>query len=120
MSEPHIPLPDEPTSEPALAERRAAPRYECDLPATSEALGSDGSRAEISRILNISATGIGLLSKTQVKPGSILVIKLQSANLKLSRPLPVRVMHATVQDGEWLLGCAFVRKVNEDDLQGLL
>jgi hypothetical protein len=32
----------------------------------------------------------------------------------------VRVMHATQQPGGWLIGCAFVRRLSEEDLQTLL
>jgi hypothetical protein len=75
----------------------------------------------VAQITDISATGIGLLLNSSIKPGTVLVITLQGANQKLSRPIPVRVMHATRQDEKtWRLGCSFIRKVSEDDLHALL
>ncbi|MFL5241503.1 MAG: PilZ domain-containing protein [Gemmataceae bacterium] len=102
-------------------ERRAAPRYECNLQTTGHVLGPKGGNAWVATITNISATGIALLHRGRIKPGTVLVITLQSNNHKLSRPMPVRVMHATAKENDqWLLGCAFVRKMNEEDLQTLI
>jgi hypothetical protein len=73
------------------------------------------------RIHNLSATGIGLRVQQPLKPGMGLVILLQSRRRQLSRPLAVRVMHATpLADGDWLLGCQFVRRLSEQDMQELL
>jgi hypothetical protein len=110
-----------PANFPLEEERRGAPRHSCDVPASWREWGTRGSSSWVARIHNISATGIGLTTTYRVKPGSVLVIHLQDKNHNLSRPLPVRVMHATQQaDGTWLLGCAFVRRVSEEDLQSLL
>jgi hypothetical protein len=101
-------------------ERRAAQRFTCNLQTTGHTLGPRGGNTWVATITNISSTGIGLIHRCRVKPGTVLVIKLQSNSQKLSRPLPVRVMHATPQENEeWLLGCAFVRKISEEDLQTL-
>jgi len=108
--------------EPSVDDRRAATRYPLSLQTTGHVLGGPrGHVPWVAHISDISATGIGLVFNSRIKPGTVLVITLQGANQKLSRPIPVRVMHATAQDDKtWRLGCAFVRKVNEEDLQGLL
>jgi hypothetical protein len=78
----------------------------------------DTSRATVH---DFSATGIGLLVPAALPLGTTFVLTLQTAPQRLSPPLPVRVMHATRQaDGNWLLGCQFVRRLTEQDLQGLL
>lgn len=105
----------------AGSDRRQATRYTCNVSATGHILGPRGGASWVATITNISATGIGLIHRAKVKPGTVFVIKLQSGNQKLSRPLPVRVMHASpIGNEEWLLGCAFVRKINEEDLQSLI
>jgi hypothetical protein len=107
--------------EPSLDDRRTAQRHALNLQTTGHVLGPRGALSWVAKITDISATGIGLVYGSRIKPGTVLVITLQGANQKLSRPIPVRVMRAVLQeDDSWLLGCAFVRKLNEEDLQALL
>jgi hypothetical protein len=111
----------EPASKLTEAERRAAQRFQCDLVTTGHVLGPRGNISWVAKVANISTHGVGLLYRSRVKPGTVLVITLQGANHKLSRPMPVRVMHVRQESPDtWLLGCAFVRKVNEEDLHALL
>jgi hypothetical protein len=108
-------------NEPSVDDRRMAQRYPLNIQTTGHVLGPRGGLSWVAEITDISATGIGLLYGSRIKPATVLVITLQGANQKLSRPFPVRVMRATLQeDNSWLHGCAFIRKVNEEDLQGLL
>ena len=102
-------------------ERRSAERHECSFQTEGYQLGAHGSKSWVATITNISATGVALVLRHRVKSGTVLVIKFQSGNLNLSRPIPVRVMHVQPHsEGTWLHGCAFVRKVREEDLQSLL
>jgi hypothetical protein len=102
-------------------ERRAAPRYPLDLQTTGHVLGPRGVVPWVARITDISATGIGMLFGSRIKPGTVLVITLQGGNHKVSRPIAVRVMRAAVHDETtWKLGCEFIRKLKEEDLQDLL
>jgi hypothetical protein len=113
----------EPEGEPRLSEveRRSAQRYPCNLLTTGHVLGPRGNISWVAKVVNISTHGVGLLYRSRVKPGTVLVITLQGANQKLSRPMPVRVMHVRQEGPEtWLLGCEFVRRVNEEDLLALL
>ena len=72
-------------------------------------------------IQDVSATGIGLRVRQALKPGTVLVLTLQTRDHHLSRPLPVRVIHATaLADGEWLAGCQFIRPLNGQDLRALV
>ncbi len=104
-----------------MVERRAAERHECNIQTEGCQLGSLGSKSWAATVKNISATGVALILRHRVKPGTVLVIKFQSGNLNLSRPIPIRVMHVQPQaEGAWLHGCAFVRKLREEDLHSLL
>src|SRR5262245_7294184 len=98
-------------------ERRGAQRYPCDLqPCWTESGSALGESAD-ARVYNISATGISLDTPGQVRPGSVLVVKLLSPQSGLSRPLVVRVIHSTAQpNGRWLSGGAFVRRLSDKDL----
>lgn len=102
-------------------ERRRAERYPCSLQPFWRVEGQEQADAPPAQIQNISATGIGLRIGQPLKAGTVLVIKLQSADRRLSRPLPARVMHATPQaEGDWLVGCQFVRKLSDEDMQAVL
>jgi len=121
MSAQNGPLEGGARKESSVDDRRGATRYPLSMQTTGHLLGPRGHVPWVAQITDISATGIGLLLNSSIKPGTVLVITLQGANQKLSRPIAVRVMHATRQDEtSWRLGCSFVRKVNEEDLHALL
>ena len=69
---------------------------------------------------DISATGIGLITPHPVRPGTVLVLRLASRTRGVSRPIVVRAMHATAQDGGgWLIGAVFVRRLSAEALREL-
>ena len=74
------------------AERRSSPRFPCNLQPSWHDTGA-GPQPELMKVHNISSVGIGLLVSEPVKPGTVLMIQLQSGDRPRSRPLPVRVMH---------------------------
>jgi len=115
-------LSQEQSADPALqADRRGAERYPCDLQPFWRIAGEDHADAPPANIQDVSATGIGLRVRQSLKPGTVLVLTLQTRDHRLSRPLPVRVMHATaLADGEWLAGCRFIRPLNGQDLRELV
>lgn len=102
-------------------DRRRAERYECDLhPLWSEWGTAKGDSSRV-RVHNISATGLGLITPARIPPGRVIVVKLLSETHGLSRPLLVRIMHSTQQqDGNWLSGGTFVRRLDESYLAMLL
>lgn len=103
------------------AERRREARYPCGLRFFWSEPGPQPTAARSGTISDISATGVGLLVNGPVKPGTILILKLQGNDQRVSRPLPARVMHVTARDdGAWLVGCAFLRRLNNEDLQAVL
>jgi hypothetical protein len=116
----HEETPSAPPASPILeSDRRGAERHACDAQ-PFWLLCDLKSDAPPARIRDVSRTGIGLLVKETIKAGTVLVIKLQTRDQWLSRPLPVRVMHATLQeDGDWLIGCQFVRALSNQDLHEL-
>jgi hypothetical protein len=102
-------------------DRRGAERYPSDVQPSWRMLGGQTGESRVGKVHNISTTGISLMLKHWIKPGKVLVVRLQSREGNLSRPLPVRVMHATAQvDGDWLVGCMFVRTLSGEELQMLV
>jgi hypothetical protein len=101
-------------------ERREAPRFPSDLEAWGQTWGPSGGKGWVAPVTDLSADGIALYFKYRVRPGTALVLTLHSQNRRLLRPLSVRVAHSTLQDnGDWVLGCHFVRKLSSEDLQSL-
>jgi hypothetical protein len=102
-------------------DRRGAARYSCDGQPFWRLAGPCSADSSLAGVRDVSTTGIGLCSKERLKPGIVFVLTLQGRDQRLSRPLPVRVMHSTRQeDGDWLVGCQFVRRLTEQDLHALL
>jgi PilZ domain len=102
-------------------DRRGEERFPCDLRPFWGAQDANRADSPIASVRDVSTTGIGLRVWQGLKPGLVLVIRLETREKKLSRPLPVRVMHATQQaEGDWLIGCQFVRPLSDQDLRELL
>jgi hypothetical protein len=103
------------------AEQRLAPRFATPCQPAWRELGTNWGNSRLAKVYNISATGVGLLCTHWIKPGTVLILTLTNECQQPSRPMSVRVMHATQQpDGQWLVGGAFTRKLSDAELQRLL
>ncbi len=109
-------------SESAGAERRVRVRY----PTDRESLCQRGEgRLDhawwLARVVDISSTGIGIILRQKFPSGTLLTIELQNSSGDLSRTLQTKVVHTTTHpEGGWVLGCAFVNPLTEDDLKVFL
>ena len=102
-------------------ERRRAERYPCDLQPSWRILGKPSGESWGASVHDLSATGISLRVRCWIKPGTVLVVRLHGKGERFSRPLPVRVMHATARgEGEWLVGGIFVRALPEDEVRQIV
>jgi hypothetical protein len=55
------------------------------------------------------------------EPGTTLIVELSAKPKGILRPLPVRVIHATLEKkGHWLIGCSFASPLSADQLQAFL
>jgi hypothetical protein len=115
-------LAPEPSEAPVSpAERRGAERFPCSLQPFWSVVGEEQAESPSASVRDVSATGIGLIVGHPIKPGTVLVLRLQTRDQRLSRPLPARVMHSTARpDGDWLVGCQFVRRLTDEDMWALL
>jgi hypothetical protein len=121
MSQNNGPTSPKQVAHPLEEDRRMAERFPCELQTTGHTLGPYGNVTWVAQITDISTTGIGLQFRSRVKLGTVLVITLRNASHALSRPLPVRVLRVTQLDEQtWQLGCAFIRKLKEEDLLAVL
>jgi hypothetical protein len=72
-------------------------------------------------MLDVSQSGIGLLTDRPLESGTFLQIELPSIRRKHLKPRLVRVTHSKPQPGgEWAVGGVFLRGLTEEELQVLL
>jgi hypothetical protein len=116
MPEHNEPL--ESTAAATECERRRAARHRCDLQPSWRILGKSSGESWGASVHDLSATGISLRVRCWIKPGTVLVVRLHGKGERFSRPLPMRVMHATARgEGEWLIGGIFVRALHEEEVR---
>jgi hypothetical protein len=102
-------------------ERRAWVRYSSSQEPLWRFFGMRTEEAWPAKVHDISVTGIGLLIERPLKPRTMLTVNLRGRTHNLSQPMLVRVNHVTGQpDGKWLVGCSFINRLSDDDLQALL
>jgi PilZ domain len=71
-------------------------------------------------LVNISETGIGFYSDWPLEQGTILILK-HSSQAKHLVVLTAKVIHSTKHEkGNWLVGCAFAKRLEPEDLEDLL
>ena len=65
----------------------------------------------------VSAGGVGITLCYPFKPGTYLAVELQTTE-GMVRTLMVRVVHVHDQtDGQWRLGCEFIKPLSESDME---
>jgi hypothetical protein len=73
------------------------------------------------QVLNISASGVGLLVRQAIETGTLLTVELAPGAQERPRTMLACVVHAAAQEpGEWALGCNFIHELDEDDLHALV
>jgi|SRR5581483_1337253 len=104
---------------PAPPDKRTWMRFPTNIKATYQKIGDAEQLAYSARVLNLSASGIGLLVKDAIETGALLSLDLVGASA--SRTILACVVHATTHGNDELaLGCNFIRELGEEDLQALL
>src|SRR5579884_3997074 len=75
----------------------------------------------VADLRDVSLTGLGLVVNRSFTPGTVLTVRLQTGSRKFTRTMLVRVKHCAAQsNSDSLVGCSFVVKLKDDDLQDLL
>jgi hypothetical protein len=72
------------------------------------------------RVVNVCPGGVGLLVNKRVAPDTLLGVQVPGGKGAQHRVL-ARVIHVTPQPfGQWLLGCAFLGEISDQELQAFL
>lgn len=97
-------------------DRRGEARHACSLEATSQPLEVGETLSWGAVVTNISAGGLAVKICYPFKPGTYLSVDLQSPGGML-RTLIVRVLHVCDEmDGQWRLGCEFLKPLTQSDM----
>jgi PilZ domain-containing protein len=106
---------------PARGELRVAERFPCDVPASCQP-PSDwkrGGKKWVARVRNVSTHGLCLVLSRRFERGAGLAIELVGRDGNSSSTLLARVMNVRLEDDSWVLGCAFVSPLSDEELQSL-
>ncbi len=108
---------------PTPPDQRTWLRFPCDVRASYQFVAGDNAEPESyeARVENISPSGIALVVPDPVETGVLLSIEIHAAAGTAARTILACVVHAArQQDGQWALGCNFIRELSEADLQVLV
>jgi hypothetical protein len=79
---------------------------------------SEGQLPCQARVRDVSAFGLGLELPHPVEPGTVLAADLESPDRSVVRNVLARVVHVTArQAGQWIVGCALIGELSDDDLR---
>jgi serine/threonine protein kinase len=110
----------EPTPPPPRENRRAAPRYPSAVEARCWPLQNTSHRWD-AEVQDVSLTGIRLELDRRFEPGSVLTVAVSDSQWGSVSTWLVRVRWVRAGAAKkWLIGCAFVNALCEDDLHALL
>ncbi len=113
-------LPPKSSGQPKV-ERRAAVRFGCDLDSRCRRITTGEKDFWSGKILNISATGIGLMVGRRFELGTLLGITLQGNDENSVHTVMARVANVRREEGNrWILGCAFTTRLSEDEILALV
>lgn len=103
------------------SDQRTWMRFPCNIQVAIQPIGGENAPQIPAQVLNISASGIGLLVKQPIETGVLLNVNMHGGPGKGDRTILACVVHVTTQvEDEWALGCNFIRELSEEDLNALL
>jgi c-di-GMP-binding flagellar brake protein YcgR len=102
------------------SDQRQWKRFPCQVTARYQMVASDDARHRDAQVLDISATGVGLLVDRAIDNGTLLSVELQNAAGTTERTMLACVVHVTRQSNtQSALGCNFIRSLSDEDLRAL-
>jgi PilZ domain len=102
-------------------EKRQSVRYDINLETSCRLLAMVQGEPHPVRVRNISAGGISLVLAREVPADELLEIELLNRPRMFLCKLQVRITYRVEHpSGDWIIGGAFMRKLEEDELKSLL
>lgn len=110
-----------PPKEKSGAERRASIRYGISLDTSPRLLASVEGDSTPARVRNISAGGISLVVHRNVEIDTVLDLQLLNRPQMFLCQVSVRITYAVEHpSGDFILGGAFTRRLEDQELRSLL
>ncbi len=107
--------------QPRSDDKRTWMRIDCQLTARIQQVGAKEEGWHQVQVLNISASGLGIVSDRFLDAGSLLNVELLGRDGKAARTILACVVHVSSRGAtEWALGCNFIRELNDEDFQALI
>jgi hypothetical protein len=100
---------------PAAGERRARERLSARGACRYYSIGSYA-LTRPADVVNLSAAGVGIVADERVEPGAVLAMELACPDGEFVSVIVGVVSVSPFEDGRWLMGCAFNREMDEDEL----
>jgi len=96
-------------------------RFETNLRANYQKVGDPRNQNYFARVINLSASGVGLEVTDPVEAGALLSVDLIADEATIVRTILACVVHITTQSKtSWALGCNFIRELTEEELKALI
>jgi c-di-GMP-binding flagellar brake protein YcgR len=103
------------------ADQREWKRFPAEASARYQRVSDDNQAQYLAEVLNISATGVGLLVDQEIENGTLLSVELQNPTGTTKRSMLACVVHVSARGKkQWGLGCNFIRSLSEVDLRALV
>jgi len=103
------------------SDKRTWMRFATDIRANLQAVGDIRNQTYKAKVLNVSASGVALQARERIEAGVLLNVDFLGENETVRRTLLACVVHVSPgDDGDWALGCNFIRSLSEEDVKGLL
>jgi hypothetical protein len=103
------------------SDQRTWVRFACAMKASYQAIAGADTAPRPAQVVNLSASGVGLVVGEPVENGTLLSVELQAADGLCTRTMLSCVVHVTARAaGAWALGCNFIRSLSDEDLKALL
>ncbi len=102
-------------------DQRTWMRFDCNLTAQFEKIGGPDTCRDAAQVLNLSASGVGLLVNRFVDAGALLNVDLLGKDGQTRRTILACVVHVGQRGAQqWALGCNFIRELTDEDIQALI
>ena len=98
------------------SEGRAEPRSRCPRLARIRPQTGSNTRERLSLVQNVSSSGIGLFLTQSLERGTLVEVELRS---RLIIKRVAQVVHATRQEGGWLVGCKLDHPLSASELEAV-
>ena len=119
MTDQLTPEPEPTRSALSQNERRGNERFQPQAPKKWSVSEASGEETAVT-VLDVSTAGMGFLFNQSLHPGIVVVIRLETVDFRLGRPLLARVMHCSpAKAGWWHVGCRFLRGLSSVELRQL-